>query len=150
MSDNPDDLLQFFDNPPATESPVPQPVFKQLIIASMLKNYTDLEGKASGLRQEYENIKFSLIPDEIRQKIMEVDRQQQEQAEKIQAELASMKAEIVRLTEEFGESVNTPKGVRSAIFSIRTEWDSKRLEGYAIAHPDVLQLQSKKVVITIR
>lgn len=149
MSDNPDKLLEFFDNITPADTPI-EPLPPKDMILLALETYTDLEVHASIIRQEFEDAKFKLIPEEIRHQLVELDRQQQEKIEKTQTSLAKLKAEIVKATEDLGESVNTPKGIRSAIYTVRTEWDSKRLDGYAVAHPDILQLQSKKVVITIR
>jgi hypothetical protein len=119
-------------------------------IHKSLIEYTELEKALEAARQEFQNCRFELLTDEVRAKMVEIDQQEKTVIDEINKVLATMKVKLVEATKKLGESVNTPKGIRSAIWSEIERWDSKGLDGYAVAHPEILQLRSKDIVISIR
>lgn len=77
--------------------------------------------------------------------------------ESIRAELPALETaekelEEVKKAIQDHAKVNGPTSGSGYVVTIsnRTSWDTKALEGYALAHPDILPLRTSSVVATIK
>ena len=133
--------------------------------AAEVKEIKIVESTPEELIERYENLnmlveitqkelseKIAALTPEVPQEILDqINDIEQEYASKLDPMLTSRleteKSAKAAVT-ELGESV---KGLaKHFVFSMRTSWDSKGLEGYAIADPNILKFQKKTPSISIR
>lgn len=119
-------------------------------IKEKLDRLAEYHSYRDNIKSEMEKVISSLIPEEIQKEIDAVRLEFLGALERAEANVSDLQAEIKVDILNLGESV---KGdYISALFvKGRSSWDGKRLDGYAIAYPEVLQF--KKVgepSVTIR
>ena len=88
------------------------------------------------------------IPDEIRTKIEATKKTRDEDMAQINELIAGVDADVRDAVISVGETVNN--GTLQAVYQVRTTWDTKKLEGYAAAHPEVEKFRTQKASVTIR
>jgi len=108
----------------------------------LIERYADLVERLDMLTKNQAELKEKLVPNEVRKAIEELNAEYNPMVETVQAELAEVKAEIERLVLEADA---TWKGTRyMAVWNKgRESWDGKALDGFAMAHPEILQ--AKKI-----
>jgi len=79
---------------------------------------------------------------EIKTRMAEIEAEFAAQTEAVTANIAQLEAEVKQAVVEFGASV---KGtVYHAVFAKgRVSWDTKSLDGYATAHPELLTFRKE-------
>lgn len=100
------------------------------------------------LMAEKEALVNAAIPEDVRKRIAEIELEFAPMIERAQERATALENEIKALVIRVGESV---KGARlQAVFGRRANWDTKGLEGYAVAHPEVLALRREEPYVSIR
>lgn len=89
----------------------------------------------------YMTYKRNEMPVEIKEKLSEIDAEFNPRLEAIATERAQLEAEIRNDVMVSGQSV---KGevYNASYVNGRTLWDTKALDGYAAAHPEILQFKT--------
>lgn len=119
-------------------------------IKEKLDRLAEIHSYRDYIRSEMEKVISALVPEEIQKEIDAVRLEFLGAIERTEANVADLQAEIKVDILNLGESV---KGdYISALFvKGRSSWDSKRLDGYATAYPEVLQFKKVgKPSVTIR
>ncbi len=82
----------------------------------------------------------SRLDDEIKARTAEI-------IEPLQAQLDELKEQIAAAVLEAGETLKTQYGRAEYVRGgERATWDSKALEGYAVAHPEILKFKTVRVM----
>lgn len=81
-----------------------------------------------------------VITEEIKQKLKDIDEELAPDFERFDEIIKGLEVEIKESCVEHGSSV---KGEHLLVSFVkgRVSWDSKGLQGYAVAHPEILQFQ---------
>lgn len=95
-----------------------------------MSNIAELLNRYAILKDTIESIRAELPQLDLAEKEMEAVKKQVQDHAKVNGEVQGSGYEVK--------------------ISARTSWDTKALEGYALAHPDILPLRSESVVATIR
>ena len=105
---------------------------------------TKLDNLAN-LRQEQERLlqeKQAAIPQEIMAQLAEIDAKYSEGIQAVSSAIAALESEVKQDVVEYGASVKAT--FLHAVFNKgRVSWDTKRLDGYAVAHPEILDLRKE-------
>lgn len=104
----------------------------------LIEKYADLVERLDMLTKNQAELKEKLVPDEVRKAIEELNAEYSPMIEAVQTELAETKAAIEK---QVLEVTATWKGSRyMAVWNKgRESWDGKALDGFAMAHPEILQ-----------
>jgi hypothetical protein len=117
-------------------------------ITNLLNELSELQAQRDLLELDRKAAVDSVLTPEIRQQLADIDAEFADKGQTVTEKIAEMEKEVRGCVIEHGETV---KGEHlMAVYSLRTSWDTKRLEGYAAAHPEVLGLRKQSVSISIR
>jgi len=117
----------------------------------LIANYENIDMLVSEIEKEMQEKIESLIPpvpDHIQDRIAEIKEQYDEKLGPMLETRSSAEKSAKEAVIELGESVKGNN--KHFVFSVRTSWNSKGLEGYAVVFPDVLKFQEKKPSVSIR
>ena len=108
----------------------------------MLDRLANMQAQADMLQTHFYKLRAEIIPPEIQMQLIELDDERTTAMESIQGGIASLEAEIKANILEAGSSV---KGAYlHAIWSKgRVSWDTKALDGYTAAHPELLPFRKE-------
>jgi len=109
-------------------------------VKNMLDQISDLQSHRDGIAIEKKMLIDNLIPAEVRAQISEVEAEFEGKSEAIGAEIERLQDLVKPVVIEFGTTI---KGayLMAVCSSGRTSWDTKSLDGYAVAHPEILTLR---------
>ena len=109
-------------------------------IYEKIEQYSEFCFGLDAIEAEKKQLIDSVIPPEIKDKLAEIDAEFAQKSESIQAKKTELEAEIKAEVLEAGRSV---KGTyHSFVWSKpRVSWDTKALDGYAAAHPEIQQFR---------
>ena len=105
-------------------------------VTELLDQLADVEDGKVAIRLFVDEQKDKLIPAEVKQAIADLDSE-------VSPRLAAMDERIAELTEQIKQAViaagdSIKGGRKTAVFTKgRTSWDSRGLDGYAVAHPEI-------------
>ena len=107
-----------------------------------MENYADLTERLKMLSDNLAELKAKAIPVDVYKIIAELDDEYLPMIEQVQAALAYTKE---RIEQQVLDATTTWKGTRyMAVWNRgRETWDGKALDGFAMAHPEILQ--AKKI-----
>jgi len=107
-----------------------------MTVVEMLDRLADMQAQMGVLQAHFDQLRDEIIPSEVQMQLIELDAERQTALESIQGGIASLETEIRSGVLETGISV---KGAKlHAIWSKgRVSWDTKSLDGYVIAHPEL-------------
>ena len=107
-----------------------------MTVVEMLDRLADMQAQIGVLQAHFDQLRDEIIPSEVQMQLIELDAERQTALESIQGGIASLETEIRSGVLETGISV---KGAKlHAIWSKgRVSWDTKSLDGYVIAHPEL-------------
>ena len=107
-----------------------------MTVVEMLDRLADMQAQMGVLQAHFDQLRDEIIPSEVQMQLIELDAERQTALESIQGGIASLESEIKSGVLETGISV---KGAKlHAIWSKgRVSWDTKSLDGYVIAHPEL-------------
>lgn len=106
-------------------------------IQTQLDQLSELMAQRDVMRLDHQAQRDALIPEDIKTQLRDLEIEQLAQAQAIDANIAELETEIKRAVLAAGASV---KGTRLHAVWVkgRVTFDSKYIEGYAIAHPELL------------
>lgn len=109
-------------------------------IYEKIEKYSDLGFGIDSINQEKQALIDTVLTPEIKEKLAEIDAEFDPKIEEISQEKAALEAEIKQEVLEAGRTV---KGTyHSFVWSKpRVSWDTKALDGYAAAHPEIQQFR---------
>ncbi len=118
------------------------------MIVEQLNALDDLQSQVSIERANKQAEVEKILPAEVRAQLAALDAEFEERIEEAEAKAAAMKASIQETVKAHGATVRGAQLM--AVFSERTTWDSRRLAGYAQAHPEVNGFCKKMTSVSIR
>ena len=107
-----------------------------------MENYADLMERQAFLTESLNRLLEQAIPEEVQKQLEEIKAEYQPMIEQVQAALAYTKE---RIEQQVLDATTTWKGTRyMAVWNKgRETWDGHALDGFAMAHPEILQ--AKKI-----
>ena len=108
----------------------------------MLDQMADTQAQIDVLQIHFDHLRSEIIPPEIQMQLIELDAERTTAIESLQEGIANLEAEINANILEAGSSV---KGAYlHAVWSKgRVSWDTKALDGYTVAHPEILPFRKE-------
>lgn len=106
-------------------------------IYKALEQLSEMRAQAEVIRLHYEDLRKSIIPAEIQAQLDEIDAEQKTAADALSAGTSQLENEIKACILSIGATVKAG-GLMAVWNKGRVSWDSKLLEGYAVAHPEIL------------
>lgn len=111
-------------------------------IYGKIERYSDIGVGIDLVNQEKAALIDSVLTQEIKEKLAEIDAEFQPKIEQLSQEKSMLEAAI---KQEILEAGRTVKGTyHSFVWSKpRVSWDTKALDGYAAAHPEIVQFRTE-------
>jgi hypothetical protein len=109
-------------------------------IYTKIERYSDIGFGLDLIAQEKQAMLDQVIPETVKQLMAEIDAEFEGKAEPLRMEREMLEAEIKAAVLEAGRTI---KGTyHSFVWSKpRVSWDTKALDGYAAAHPEIQQFR---------
>ena len=109
-------------------------------IYGKIEKYSDLAFRIDAISQEKQALIDSVLTPEIKEKLAEIDAEFDPKVEDISQQKSMLEAEIKQEILEAGRTINGT--YHSFVWSKpRVSWDTKALDGYAAAHPEIQQFR---------
>lgn len=115
-----------------------------------LNKLSELQAQLDVIRLRFEELRNSIIPPEIKEQLDDMDIEQKSAQEPVQEYIEKLTAEIKQDVIKEG---TTAKGdFLMAVWNKgRVSWDTKGLDGYAVAHPEMSAFRKEgDPTVTIR
>ncbi|MBI5879574.1 MAG: hypothetical protein HZB53_18135 [Chloroflexi bacterium] len=109
-------------------------------IKQQLEQVADLRARRESLALQKENLRDSVLTDEIRAKLAEIDAEFNPQLEALDEAAAELEADVKQAIIALGTSVKG-QHAQGVWYRGRVSWDTKSLEQYAGTHPELLQFR---------
>ena len=111
-----------------------------MTVTEMLDKLADMQAQLDAIRLHYDDLRASLIPDELKAALADVDAEHFIATEAAQAGISQLTEQIKAAVIADGASV---KGAHLHAIWVkgRESWDGKGLAGFAIAHPEILSFR---------
>ncbi len=111
-------------------------------IYEKIDRYSDIGFGIDAVNQEKSALIDTILTPEIKEKLAEIEAEFQPKIEQLSQEKSALESEIKMEVLEAGRTV---KGTyHSFVFSKpRVSWDTKALDGYAAAHPEIAQFRTE-------
>ena len=111
-------------------------------IYEKIEKYSDLAFGIDAISQEKQALIDQVLTPEIKEKLAEIDAEFDPKADEISQQKSMLEAEI---KQEILQAGRTIKGTfHSFVWSKpRVSWDTKALDGYAAAHPEIAQFRTE-------
>ena len=107
---------------------------------------TDMEKIVS----ELEKAKHDIIPTSLRRKLARIEREYEQRMMPVRTRIDAVSESIRTDTVSYGQSIKNA-GWHAVYAGGRITWNTAGLEGYAVAHPEVLEFQKDSgPYVTIR
>lgn len=120
-------------------------------ISIYLDNLDDLRSNRELIRIDMEEKREKAIPQEVKNVLDDINAEYLPRLEVVDQRIADLTAAIETLVCDFGATVHG-KNLMAVYGKPRTSWDTKKLDGYAAAHPEILAFKKvgDKPTISIR
>ena len=111
-------------------------------IYEKIEKYSDLCFGIDSINQEKQALIDTVLTPEIKEKLAEIDAEFDPKIEEILQQKSTLEAEIKQEVLQAGRTV---KGTYHAFVwsKPRVSWDTKALDGYAAAHPEIAQFRTE-------
>ena len=117
-------------------------------LRQMLDQIYDLQAALDDYRLQEEEATRSLLGDELYRQLQELREEFESTRQALQETMDSLVRDVKSGVKGLGHSV---KGEHlHAVYMRRTTWDTKALNGYAVAHPEVEQFRKMSPSVSIR
>lgn len=117
-------------------------------IVTLLDELAEIKAQADLLRIDQQKAIDGVLTPEIKAQVAGVEAEFAPALDTAAERSADLEKRIKTATTALGESV---KGTRlQAVFSIRTSWDTKALNGFAAAHPEIEPFRKTSQSVSIR
>jgi len=100
----------------------------------------DLKAALSVIEMDKQAVIDTVLTPEIREKLAEIDTEFSFQKKAVQDSIDQAEIEIKEAVKEAGETIRG-KFLMAVYNKGRVSWDTKSLDGYAAAHPEVAQFR---------
>ena len=117
-------------------------------IIEMLDELAQLRAQADVLGLDKQAAIDSILTPSIRQQLADIEAEFADKAEAVNAKIAVTEKAVKGVVEHLGKSIRGEH--LQAVFSKRTSWDTKALNGYAVVHPEVLVFKKESQSVSIR
>jgi len=108
-------------------------------ILEKLDELQDFDAQKQSVERDKQAAIDGVLTDEIKEKLREIDAEFDPIAQGLDAIIASVEDDVKQLTLSLGETV---KGAYIAVYNRpRVSWNTKELDGYAAAHPEIEQFR---------
>ena len=119
-------------------------------IHTSLEILSDLYDKLETLTEELDQAKHEAIPASVRRRVATLERKYNAIMTPLRKKIDDLATSIRAETVSYGESVKNA-GYHAVYAGGRITWNTVGLEGYAVAHPEVLEFRkSSGPYVTIR
>lgn len=112
----------------------------QELIIEMMENLEQLEVSKLAILQNKKDLENEVMTEEIKQQLKAIEEEFAPDLERLDTLIANSSKAIKDRCVELGETVTGPT-MRVTFNKGRASWDSKALEGYAHAHPEILAMK---------
>jgi hypothetical protein len=111
-------------------------------IYEKIEKYSDLTFGIDAINQEKQALIDEVLTPEIKEKLAEIDAEFDPKVEEILQQKSTLEAEIKQEVLQAGRTV---KGTYHAFVwsKPRVSWDTKALDGYAAAHPEIQRFRAE-------
>lgn len=111
-------------------------------IYGKIEKYSDLTFGIDAVSQEKQALIDQVLTPEIKEKLAEIDAEFDPKADELSQQKSMLEADIKMEVLQAGQTV---KGTfHSFVWSKpRVSWDTKALDGYALAHPEIAQFRTE-------
>lgn len=107
-----------------------------------LNRLAELEAQADVLRLHFQDLRDSVLTQEQREQLADIDAEQQTALEALKGGIDSLTAEIKAEVAAAGATVKADR-LQAVYARGRVSWDTKALDGYAAGHPEVLPFRKE-------
>lgn len=117
-------------------------------IKELLNKLSEAEAYVDTAHLKKQEAIDGVLTPEIKMQLDAIDVDFDGNTEHAREEINKLRDAIKDAVEAHGSSVKGP--FRHAIFSRRTKWDGKKLDGFAMAHPEILDAKTESTSVSIR
>ena len=117
-------------------------------IEKLLSDYSNTMAALDIVALEKQAAIEKVLTPEIKMELADIDAEFDEMSEGANARLTELKDQLNTAVKYHGSTVKGES--HQAVFSNRASWDTKGLNGYAVANPEVLKFQKKSTRVSIR
>lgn len=110
-------------------------------VREALAKVTSARIELSATEASWDKMRDDMIPEDVKVKIRELAEEMAPKVASMSNELAKMELELREMVAAYGQTVTGLK-FQVVYISPKPVWNEKALDGYAAAHPDILQLKS--------
>lgn len=116
-------------------------VKSKALVDEKLKRYSDISFGLDLINQDKQALIDSILTPEIKEKLAEIDAEFDEKSKDLRDEQTQLETEIKAATLVVGQTI---KGDHHQLVwsKGRTNWDDKKLSGYASVHPEIKAFRS--------
>jgi len=107
-----------------------------MTIQDKLERLAEMQSHQDVIRLHYADLKATIIPPEIKAQLDEIDAEAQTAMDALSGGIDSLTAEIKAEVIAAGTTVKSER-LQAVYAKGRISWDSKALDGYAVAHPEI-------------
>jgi len=105
-------------------------------IQKKLDRMADLQSKIDVINIDFDELRDSILTPELRVQLREIEEERVTSLESLDLGLQRLRDEISKDVLKYGESVKG-KYLHAVRVNGRVSWDSKALDGFAQAHPEI-------------
>lgn len=106
------------------------------MIEQLLDQLFEMQAALDVRRMHYYDLRQSVIPEDVRLKLAEINQEEKIAIESAQFGIDSLTGEIKNAVLAAGASIKG-KHLQAVWVKGRTSWDTKALDGFAAAHPEI-------------
>jgi hypothetical protein len=119
-------------------------------IVELLEHYSDLHEALEATLAQAQERRDAVIPPEVKAAVQAIDAEFQPAISALESAIAETKRQIETCVLELGQTVKSNRAI--AVYNRgRITWDNQALEGYAVAHPEILAFRKEgEPYVTIR
>lgn len=111
-----------------------------ITMENYLDDYAELNERLQFLQTSVAELKDKAIPQEVKDKLAEIEAEYKPMLEDTSVKMETIKVNIETFVLTMKETVKGTKYM-AVYVSGKKSWDGKKLEGYAMDHPEILQAQ---------
>jgi hypothetical protein len=110
-------------------------------IVTQLNALADLQARHAQLQADHTAARLAALPARVRQRLCELDAYYAADLDTLEREIAAATTLVKAAVLEHGHSIRGER-LHAVVLAGRTSWDTRALEGYSLAHPEVLKCRT--------
>ena len=107
----------------------------------LLEQLAQAEAQAQLINIRYQELRDSILTPEIKAQLAEIDAEQEQAGAAIKAGIETLREQIKAAVIANGATVKGSM-YQAVYVKGRDSWDTKALDGYAAAHPEIIQFRT--------